>query len=248
MHSLIRTMLLGLFVLVPGGTGSSAPLPKPAAPTELFDTFDGKLALDWKVLRPDPTHVSLKKVPGSLVITTQQGSIHGKEKDDALSQGRLAKNIHLVDIPFSKEADWVATTCVNGFVPDTTYQQAGLIVYTDDDNYFKWAYEFNWRKGDGQTFHVVAETEGDPVHDQPEKSESGLKRYWLRLTKKGDRYEYSWSSDGKKWTEAGVKAWGDGQPRRVGLIAKNGGNKDAKELDAAFEFFELRLLSAAPRK
>jgi hypothetical protein len=68
-----------------------------------------------------------------------------------------------------------------------------------------------------------------------------LKKYWLRLTKKGDRYEFSWSKDGKEWVAAGEKSWGDGQPKRVGLIAKNGGNKDAKELDVAFEFFELRV-------
>ena len=31
--------------------------------------------------------------------------------------------------------------------------------------------------------------------------------------------------------------------KRIGILAKNGGNKDASELDAAFEFFEFR----APR-
>jgi regulation of enolase protein 1 (concanavalin A-like superfamily) len=146
-----------------------------------------------------------------------------------------------LDLPFSKEADWIATTCVNGFAPETTYHQAGLIVYTDDDNYLKWTYEYNWRAGQGQTFHLVAETEGTPVHDQPEKSESGLKKYWLRLTKTGKQYTYWWSADGGQWTKAGEKTWGDGQPKRVGLIAKNGGNKDAKELDVEFEFFELRV-------
>jgi len=197
--------------------------------------------MSWKVIRADPTHVSLKKVPGSLVITTQRGTIHGKEKVDALSEGTQAKNIHLIDLPFSKEADWVATTCVTGLTPETTYHQAGLIVYTDDDNYFKWTYEFNWRKGGGQTFHVVAETDEVTAHDQPKKSESRLKRYWLRLTKKGKQYDYSWSSDGEKWTQAGEKAWGDGQPKRVGLIAKNGGNKNAKELNTALQFFEVRV-------
>ena len=243
MKPIVRLALVSLFGIWLATPGASAPLPKSDG-SVLYDNFDGKLALDWKVIRPDPSHVSLKKVPGALVITTQRGTIHGKEKVDALSEGTQAKNIHLVDIPFAKGADWTATTCVSDFVPETTYHQAGLIVYTGDDDYFKWTYEYNWRKGDGQTFHVVAETAGDPVHDQPEKSESGLKKYWLRLTKKGDRYEYSWSKDGKEWVAAGEKSWGDGHPKRVGLIAKNGGNKDAKELDAAFEFFEVRLTKA----
>jgi beta-xylosidase len=243
----VRWPSFGLVALFLAAPGSSAPLPKTSADNRLFDTFEGKLALNWKVVRPDAKAVSLKKVPGSLVITTQRGSIHGKEKEDAVSEGNQAKNIHLVEIPFTKGIDWVATTCVIGLTPDTSWQQAGLIVYTDDDNYLKWTYEFNWRLGMGQTFHLVAETEGKTEHDQPEKSESGLKKFWLRLTKKGSRYEYAWSGDGKQWTAAGEKSWGDGQPKRVGLIAKNGGNKDAAELDAAFEFFELRAVAAAAK-
>src|SRR5207302_1123100 len=106
------------------------PIPKSGAGTDTYyDGFNGKFALDWKVVRGDADHVSLKKVPGALVITTQRGSIHGKEKDDKLSEGLRAKNIHLIDIPFAKDKDWVATTSVSDFAPDTTYQQAGLLVY-----------------------------------------------------------------------------------------------------------------------
>lgn len=218
----------------------AAPVPKTGGGAALVDSFDGKFALDWKVTRPDKDHVSLKKVPGSLVITTQRGSIHGKTADDSLSEGTLPKNIHLIDIPFDKDADWVATTCVSNFLPDTMYQQAALIVYEDDDNYLKWSWEFDFQRREGQTLVLVAETDGVPVHERPKEAESGLKKVWLRLTKKGDRYEYAWSKDGDKWVVGGERGWGDGKPRRVGLLAKNGGNKDAPELDAAFEFFDLR--------
>jgi len=38
------------------------PAPRPKGDAGLWrDDFDGKLTLDWKVVRPDPTHVSLKK-------------------------------------------------------------------------------------------------------------------------------------------------------------------------------------------
>jgi regulation of enolase protein 1 (concanavalin A-like superfamily) len=240
-------ILAGLCSVALVGVGPAAPLPKTDPRTGLSDSFDGKLSLDWKVVRPDPTHVSLKKVPGALVITTQRGSIHGKESEDQLSGGLRAKNIHLIDNPLARD-DWVATTSVKDFLPDTSYQQAGLIVYDDDDNYLKWTYEFNWRKGEGQTFHVVAETDGVPVHHQPEESGSGLKKFRLKLTKRGDKYEYAWSADGEKWVVAGERTWGDGHPKRVGLIAKNGGNKDAAELDAAFEFFDLRPAPAPAKK
>jgi regulation of enolase protein 1 (concanavalin A-like superfamily) len=185
-------------------------------------------------------------VPGCLVITTQRGTIHGKEKEDAFSQGTQAKNIHLIEIPLGKDRDWVATTCVRDFLPDTIYQQAGMIVYDDDDNYLKWGYEYDGMRPAGQQFVLVAETDGDPVHDRPEKTESGLKKYWLRITKRGDKYEYAWSKDGAEWMIAGERQWGNGAPKRVGIIAKNGGNKDAAEIDAAYEFFELR--AAPPAK
>ena len=51
------------------------------------DAFDGKFALKWEPVRPDPTHISLEKNPGKLTITTQRGSIHGDEKNDAYGEG-----------------------------------------------------------------------------------------------------------------------------------------------------------------
>jgi regulation of enolase protein 1 (concanavalin A-like superfamily) len=243
---LLLLALASLTVLGLSAVGPAAPLPKGDG-AGFMDSFDGKFALNWKVIRPDKDHVSLKKVPGSLVITTQRGSIHGKQANDALSEGMLAKNIHLIDIPFGKETDWTATTCISNFLPETTYQQAGLIVYEDDDNYLKWDYEYDWQRQAGQTFILVAETEGAPVHERPTETESGLKKFWLRLTKRADKYEYAWSKDGDKWVVGGDRTWGDGHPKRVGLIAKNGGNKDAPEIDAAFEFFELRPVASTKK-
>lgn len=243
MTPLFRVTLAAPAALALAALGPAAPLPK-ANPGVLYDTFDGKFALDWKVVRPDADHVSFKKVPGALVITTQRGSIHGKSQDDKLSEGTLAKNIHLIDIPVG--TDWSATTCVSGLVPTTAYQQAGLIVYDDDDNYLKWGYEYDWQAGRGQRFLLVAEKDGVPAHDQPEANESGLKKFWLRMTRRGDKYAYAWSGDGEKWTAGGERTW-EGKGKRVGLIAKNGGNKDAAEIDAAFEFFELRTLPAGKK-
>jgi hypothetical protein len=167
--------------------------------------------------------VSLKKVPGCLVITTQRGTIHGKEKEDALSQGTQAKNIHLLDCPPGKEADWVATTCVRDLLPDTIFRQAGMIV--NDDNYVKWGYEYDGDTPPGQQSVRVAEAAGDPAHGQPEKTGSGLKTYRLRTTERGDTYESASSRDGTESVAAGEKQWGNGSPKRVGVITRNGGNR-----------------------
>jgi regulation of enolase protein 1 (concanavalin A-like superfamily) len=127
----------------------------------------------------------------------------------------------------------VATTCVSGFTPETTYQQAGLIVYNDDDNYLKFGYEYNWQNAGGQAFCILTETDAKPNFRYLGTENSGLKRYWVRLTKRGNRYEHAFSSDGKSFTVNGEIEWGDGSPKQIGLLAKYGGSKDASELDVA---------------
>ena len=69
-----------------------------------YDGFDGKLGLNWKPVRPDPSHVSLTKTPGALTITTQRGSIHGEETKDEYGEGIQAKNIYVIDNPLAREA------------------------------------------------------------------------------------------------------------------------------------------------
>jgi hypothetical protein len=124
-----------------------------------YDGFDGKLGLNWKPVRPDPSHVSLKKTPGALTLTTQRGSIHGEETKDAYGEGIQAKNLYLIDNPRAPGGDFVATTCVSGFTPEMIYQQAGRIVYNNDDNYLKFGYEYNWPKQSGQAFRILTETD-----------------------------------------------------------------------------------------
>lgn len=210
----------------------------------LYDGFDGKLALDWKQVRLDPTHISLARKPGHLTITTQRGSIHGTPDGNEAGAEFLARNLTLVANPLAPDADFVVTTRVVGFTPAERYQQAGLIVYADDDNYLKFGYEYNWGAGAGQTFFGVAEVDGRPTH-LPVESESGLKDYWLRLTRRGDRYEYATSLDGQAWRSHGTATWA-GTPARIGLLAKNGGAEGTAEVDAHFDSFELRANPPAP--
>ncbi len=114
-----------------------------------YNEFDGKLRLNWKPVRTAPSHVSLKKTPGALTITTQRGNIHGEETKDVYGEGIQAKNLYLIDNPLAHGGDFVATTCVSGFTPEMRFQQAGLIVYNDDNNYLKFGYEYNWPKEGG---------------------------------------------------------------------------------------------------
>ncbi len=213
--------------------GSGAGAPDTIGKVVAFDDFPGKFMLNWNIFRHDPTHYSLSKNPGSLTITTQCGAIHRTSKG--------AKNIFLIDNPLPEDGDFVVTACITSFHPTTRYQQAGLICYNDDDNYLKWDYEYSWRSGIGRSFILVRETDGKVEHDLIE-SRDDLEHFWLRLTKRGDRYECASSTDGKTFRIHGEMPWPDRVPKQIGIIAKNGGNKLADEIDVSFDSFELRAL------
>ncbi len=245
----VSSVVVGIGLLI---ASTSGPLAAQEAPAEdkpkdtekvkpeefqflAVEDFNEKLRLEWQPVRLDPTHYSLSKKPGKLTITTQRGSIHGDETHDEYGGGLQAKNLFLIANPLSRDTDFVVTTCVSGFAPTTQYQQASLLIYNDDDNYLKWGYESN------SQFMLIRETDGEPSHDTGPAGWEGIeKQYWLRLTKRGNRYTYSTSADGVKFTAHGEREWGDGAPKKIGILAKNGGNKDAAEIDAAFEYFELR--------
>ena len=71
--------------------------------------------------------------------------------------------------------------------------------------------------------------------------------FWLRLIKRGKLYEYSFSADGDRYAVVGEKRWGNGAPKSLGVFAKNGGNPLAGEIDAQFDFFEVRSLTEEER-
>ena len=104
---------------VPDATSDAAPAEGDST-VLARDDFDGKLALDWKILDPDPTHTSLAKNPGTLTITAKYGG-----------------NVFLLSPPTRATEDFEVTTCISSFQPSDPYHQAGLIVHDGNDNYVK---------------------------------------------------------------------------------------------------------------
>jgi len=196
-----------------------------------FDDFDGKLNLDWQILNADPSHYSLNKKPGTLTITTQKGGFR--------SSNTSYKNLFLIENPLANGKNFQLTTCLVSFKPSAGYQQAGLVCFNDPDNYIKWVDECR-QTSDPRTFALIRETQGSVA---PHVSVYGIpraERLWLRITKRGDRYEYSSSADGESYRSHGELPWSDGSPKWIGLVAKNGSNRSAPEIDASFDFFEVR--------
>ena len=150
------------------------------------------------------------------------------------------------------------TTCISSFKPVASYNQAGLVFYEDDDNYLKFDYEYHQTAG-GRVFNVGVETEGH-FRGPCFPANREFDRVWLRVIKQGNRYELFTSLNGEVFEAelypcfdpGGIfqdaVAWGDGRVQRVGLFAKNASRAGAPEIDASFDFFEVKVLPPKPRR
>jgi ankyrin repeat protein len=217
-----------------------------------YDGFTGKLGLKWDILHPDPSHWSLSKNMGALTITTQDGTWYKKRTD--------YKNLFLIDYPGTPGTDFQITTRLLNFEPMADYNQAGLICWNGENNSLKFVYEWSSFGGsEGQrVLTVLAETEeaGDVecrnvcfhVDQQPQA-------IWLRLMKRGNVYTFYTSTNGRTFTKLKSPVvydvlglidnsvhWGDRAVKRVGFFAHNGTQLRVAQIDASFDFFEIRVL------
>jgi hypothetical protein len=128
-----------------------------------------------------------------------------------------------------------------------------LILYNNDDDYLKFTYASN-TGAVGRVFEAGCEAEGT-LSSVFFPGYEGVEKVWLRVAKRGNRYAFSTSLDGKSFISQEYTlgdntgrfrddlTWGDGSVKRVGIFAKKGPKSTAPEVDASFDFFEVRSLS-----
>ncbi|WP_244286359.1 DUF1349 domain-containing protein [Cellulosimicrobium cellulans] len=194
------------------------------------DEFDGT-ALDacrWSIVREDPT--GYRVADGSLQIDTTPTDIYGTGNTDV-------PNILLQEQPGD---EWTIETKVDGSAFDRQYQQGGLIVYGDDDNYVKIDYVVDNQAGQARAARIELRSEVGGVVQDPQPSVNNVaESVWhLRLTRSGDTFTGAYSADGETWTELaqGVTnaAAADAQ---VGLFAL--GASAATGAPASFDYFRV---------
>ena len=201
------------------------------------DEFDGSSLSDcrWTVLRPDGT---LTVSGGSLKLPVTA--------TDLYQTTNTAPNLVLQDLP---SGGWEATTKVTGAMY-TSYAQAGLLIYGDDDNYLKLVFEGRSSSGDKaarivQFSHEKAGTAAES--NSPNLGTDFPDTVWLRVTSDGANLTPSYSTDGTTWTSAGSSWTGwDAIDKstaalvnpKIGLIA-TGASATAAAVTASFDFFHL---------
>lgn len=205
---------------------------EPAGPVDPSDEFTGD-ALDacrWDgIVREDPA--AYRVADGALHIDVPNGDIYGTGNTGPT-------NFILQTAP---EGDWVIETKVDGSRFTEQYQQAGLMVYGDDDNYLKFDYIVDNQAGQPLVRRIEFRSEIAGTVQDPQPNASNLTGgvWHLRLAKSGDTYTAAYSADGQTWTtlepltNAAV-----GDTPRIGLFSLGAAQTASKTV--SFDYFRLR--------
>ncbi len=196
-----------------------------------FDWFDLKaihtddfesstIAGSWSWVRADNNNWSLTERPGSMKLKLQGGDLYQTTNS--------TNNILLRDTP---AGDWSIITKLE-INPNQNYQQAGLIVYKDDDNYIKLTRAY----ADGSNCYNYAKEIGGGYSDFGCVSESATKVY-MKITKSGTTYTlYNSNDSGSTWVQlkqyTGISFT---SPFKVGLFAQSNAG-----VNADFAWFDLQ--------
>ena len=202
--------------------------PASSCTTTFRDDFDGT-ALDssWSVVRQDQ---ALSVGGGAVSITTENGDVYQTAND--------AHNIVLRSAP---SGAWTATTKINE-VGSVQYNQAGLIVYGDDDNYTKFDRVTTNAAGSATTekFEFINEVAGTPRNTAADASANLPAGYpadfYLQIRSDGTNITGWTSTDGTTWTQVGQAAAVPANAK-VGIFGLD--NAAATHVTAKFDYFQL---------
>lgn len=193
--------------LLRGDTVSAAaPMPTSVSrPGNRDDFSNSALNAMWNWVREDASRWSLTANPGSLRIGTQPGEL--------FETSNTAKNVLLRNAP---DGDWTMTTKLS-FNPNAGNQQAGLIVYQDDNNYLKLVRGYT-----SANILAFQEESGGVFQDTYAVPGITATTLYLKIAKLGTTYTAYYNTDGSEtWTQLHQSTIGLNDIK-VGLISFGG--------------------------
>jgi len=186
------------------------------------DEFDGD-ALDaerWEVVREDSERLSVSD--GALNLVAAPLDIFGNETG--------MPNIVLQPLPGGGSAPWSLTAEMT-WDPTQNFQNAGLIVYSDDDNYIKTGMVWNGSRN----FELIKESAGSPTFEGDTPAGATPDRYFMRyVSTDGTSLESQFSADGTNWTSIGTTDLTGLESPRVGVYATASTQPGAGQPTASF--------------
>ena len=193
------------------------------------DEFNGS-ALDtcrWSnIVRENPAGYSVAN--GALNIDTGLNT-------DMSNATTTAENLILQPMPGGA---WEATTKVTLNL-EKTYEQAGLMVYGNDQNFIKLSYI---QVPDGRNIEFIKQANGSTIDGgaidrTPLLGADVPNTLYLKVFSDGTDLRAAWSPDGTNWTTFGrARSLGDIPTPYVGMAAYNG---DGSGNQASFDYFRV---------
>jgi hypothetical protein len=189
------------------------------------DHFDlPELKPDWTIYRPDDSKWSLTANPGQLRIETLQGDSH-----------EISNNIKNVFLKNAPVGDFVITTKVSAPV-GRNFQQAGLYLWQNEDNYVKFAHVWDTVGGSGKTLETAYELNGRYMKPGNMAAHPGLDTVHLQVRKEGNVYTtFFW--DGAAWKQAADPVTAELTDLKIGLYAISA--LDGSPIPADFDYFSV---------
>jgi hypothetical protein len=199
------------------------------------DDFEGETSLDWTILNPDESTVSLEATDGCLSITPQEGRLLGKA---APGEAGLPRNIHLLELPPTGQ-ELSVTMWVNQFNPTVAYQVCGLVFFDDKDNMLLGMLKTRADPEEGARFALVGRTDGKDQHTGLVERPEGDERFKLRIVKQGNQYRFFYSFINGVNIPVRSITWGDGTPKYVGFLTLGGKEGESEVEDTVIDSFQI---------
>jgi arabinan endo-1,5-alpha-L-arabinosidase len=223
----------------PGQVSGYAPKPvkdeKPGNPiADRSDEFDmAMLSPQWTWVRePAPGGFGLSG--GAFSFTTQVADLYVDSNNAGVLREAAPDGNYMVEVRMT--LDLPAEGCCFNF------NQAGILVYKDDDNYVKLASVSIW-----DTRQIEFAKELSPVpQDYPRYGSTVVgtadKTLWLRLVKRTEGQEELYSAyssrDGKVWVRGGTWTHNLGPTAQIGLFAMGAGDPN-NQFPATFDYIHV---------
>ncbi|MFK9090120.1 FIMAH domain-containing protein [Bacillus salipaludis] len=193
------------------------------------DQFDSEsLSQAWTVLKQTTDkRWSLTDVPGKLRLKSATG--------DSYEGSNSLKNIFLRTAP---EGDFEITTKVTAPI-NQNHQQAGLMIWEDEDNYVRFGHVWDTVATKGYSLETAKEEGGKYQKAANMTAHPETETVYLKITKKGDQYTtYYWNQS--EWVQAADPITASLENIKIGFYAAS---TFANDINADFDYFTVQSLT-----
>jgi len=196
---------------------------------EIFrDNFESEVLAEHWIVGPEKEHRrdgkwSLTANPGYLTIITLPADVHQTANNPV--------NFFLFDVPY--ENFEVSTHIL--IQPEQDFEQAGLLLYDDWDNYARLARVHAFGS---QAVEPALET--NAAYSEWIQNIDNTPEIYLRMTKIDDQLSYYYSVEGEDWIEVGPHPYVRWENTYAVLYAISPVSE--REIDALFDYIEVKEL------